>query len=161
MSDLFRDERLDGREYEYASEGSRFSNSIVDQIVNAILVFGVALVSILLLDLSGGMGLLSEENDAVLTLFSYVLAYLVSIMYYAGSEYLFKGKTLGKLVTKTRAVTEDNERMSFGTCFKRSFCRLIPFEAFSFLSDNPQGWHDRFSNTKVILDEDWIEVEEL
>jgi len=57
------------------------------------------------------------------------------------------------LLTGTRAVTLDNQRMDFSTTFIRSCSRAIPFEAFSFLGDN--GWHDSLSGTKVIEDKGW------
>ena len=74
--------------------------------------------------------------------------------YYIIMEYVFKGKTFGKLLTKTRAVTEYGERMDLGTIMVRSLCRLIPFEAFSFLGEEgTKGWHDTISKTKVIYDD--------
>ena len=32
----------------------------------------------------------------------------------------------------------------------RSLCRLIPFDALSFLGTNGKGWHDNLSNTYVV-----------
>ncbi|MFT6808347.1 MAG: hypothetical protein ACJA01_001571 [Saprospiraceae bacterium] len=42
--------------------------------------------------------------------------------------------------------------MLFSTVFKRSLCRLIPFEIFSFLGEPLMDWHDKISGTKVIED---------
>lgn len=61
-----------------------------------------------------------------------------------------KGRTIGKMITKTRTVTEDLKTPDFGVILTKSFCRVIPFEAFSFLGEKTTGWHDRFSKTRVI-----------
>ncbi|HSC38756.1 MAG TPA: RDD family protein [Chitinophagaceae bacterium] len=77
-----------------------------------------------------------------------VLAFFVLLLYYFVFESLFK-TTLGKLVTNTRVVNETGERPGIGRVLGRTFCRLIPFEAWSFLF-NDRGWHDSFSGTYVI-----------
>ena len=80
---------------------------------------------------------------------------LTTVVYYIISESMLNGKTIGKFVTGTRAVTVDNQKMDLGTTIKRSFCRLVPFDALSFLVGLPIGWHDEWTNTKVILDKEW------
>ena len=82
---------------------------------------------------------------------------VVVVLYYTVMEYFFKGKTLGKFITKTRAVTLENERLDFQTTFIRSLCRVIPFETFSFIGEESNGWHDSISKTKVIEDDGWYE----
>ncbi|CAN0592803.1 unnamed protein product, partial [Laminaria digitata] len=32
----------------------------------------------------------------------------------------------------------------------RTAARFVPFEAFSFLGGDATGWHDRWSNTRVV-----------
>jgi uncharacterized RDD family membrane protein YckC len=73
-------------------------------------------------------------------------------VYYLLAEYLFDGKTLGKMVTNTRAVTVNGEKPTFTQLIGRSFARIIPFEPFSYLGDLPNGWHDRLSQT-IVIDE--------
>ncbi|MFM7319451.1 MAG: RDD family protein, partial [bacterium] len=60
------------------------------------------------------------------------------------------GRTFGKWITGTIVIHEDNDKPDFGQIIVRTICRMIPFEVFSFLGGNPQGWHDRFSRTKVV-----------
>ncbi|MFN7120071.1 MAG: RDD family protein, partial [Saprospiraceae bacterium] len=72
--------------------------------------------------------------------------------YYILAEYLSKGKTLGKLVTGTRAVTLTGETPTLNQIIGRSFARVIPFEPFSYLGDSPNGWHDQLSET-IVIDE--------
>ena len=73
-------------------------------------------------------------------------------MFYSILEYLLKGKTIGKFVTNTRAVTTENEVLDFKSVLIRSICRRIPFDSFSFLGDIPRGWHDKLSDTKVVFE---------
>lgn len=73
-------------------------------------------------------------------------------LYYILAEHLFEGKTLGKLVTHTRTVSLSGARPTFNQILGRSFARIIPFEPFSYLGDQPNGWHDRLSET-IVIDE--------
>ena len=71
--------------------------------------------------------------------------------YWILSEYFF-GKTPAKFLTKTKVVTKFGTKPSFWTIVGRTLCRLIPFEAFSFLGSRPVGWHDSISGTLVVND---------
>ena len=62
------------------------------------------------------------------------------------------GKTLGKMVTKTRVVSKDGAKPTFIKIVIRSLCRLIPFDAFSYLFGSELGMHDLFSSTKLLKD---------
>lgn len=68
-------------------------------------------------------------------------------------EKLSGGRSLGKLITGTRVVKTDGSELTTDDLLKRNFSRAIPFDAFSFLGDN--GWHDRWSNTRVIRIKDF------
>ena len=61
------------------------------------------------------------------------------------------GQSIGKMITGTIVVTEDGQKPSFGQILGRSFARIVPFEPFSFLGNDASGWHDKWSETKVIL----------
>lgn len=74
-------------------------------------------------------------------------------IYYILAEYLSNGKTLGKIVTGTRTVTLTGDKPTLNQIIGRSFARIIPFEPFSYLGDQPNGWHDRLSETLVIDEE--------
>ncbi len=81
------------------------------------------------------------------------------LLYYVPFEFLF-GKTLGKMVTKTKVVDLYGNKPTFKQIIIRYLVRLVPFEGLSFLggsrnlaSDDkyrPVGWHDRLSSTYVI-----------
>jgi uncharacterized RDD family membrane protein YckC len=124
---------------ELASSGQRLFNYFLDLIFNYIAAFCTGLLLYFI-----GMGDFLEQVNG--TLFGLALM----ILYYVPQEALF-GWTLGKLITRTRVVSETGEGISFGQAVGRTLCRFIPFEAFSFMGgDKPVGWHDKFSKTRVI-----------
>jgi uncharacterized RDD family membrane protein YckC len=45
---------------------------------------------------------------------------------------------------------EDGSKPDFGTTLKRTLCRIIPFEQFSFLGSQSRGWHDSICGTYVV-----------
>ena len=65
-------------------------------------------------------------------------------------EILFQGKSFGKFITKTRAVSWDGSKPTVNQFFTRGFSRAVPFNSFSFLGDNSNGWHDKWSDTMVV-----------
>jgi uncharacterized RDD family membrane protein YckC len=121
-----------------ATTGQRFANSLLDQtatILLSALIGGVLGYLRLVPPGAGGFG----------------IGVAVSLGYYCALESV-SGRTLGKLVTGTRVVSEEGGEPSFAQVFGRSCARMIPFEAFSFLGDagRPVGWHDSLSATRVI-----------
>jgi len=81
-----------------------------------------------------------------------LLGAIFSVLYYIIMESIWS-KTLGKFVTKTRVVMNDGSKPEFIDILKRSFTRIVPFEAFTFLGENrPIGLHDRWSKT-IVVDE--------
>jgi uncharacterized RDD family membrane protein YckC len=80
-----------------------------------------------------------------------LLAYLVwivnTLLYYTICEKGFKGYTLGKLITGTRAIRDDGNELTFKDALLRSLCRLVPFE---WLSGFGYPWHDTWTKTMVI-----------
>jgi uncharacterized RDD family membrane protein YckC len=81
-----------------------------------------------------------------------LLFYAFLIGYYVVFEALL-GKTIGKMVTKTKVVNMEGGKPSFLQIVVRSLVRFIPFEPFSFLGADATGWHDTMSDTRVINDE--------
>lgn len=79
----------------------------------------------------------------------YVLFPICFFLYYFIFELIFQS-TPGKWITGTVVIDYFGNRPSFFSFLIRTLCRLIPFEPFSFLSENGQGWHDFFSKTYVI-----------
>ena len=129
--------------YDPADKGLRFANLIIDTIAfyALIFVFGILLALI-------APGVFSDEGEVTSSLFLNLFVLVIYILYFMLLEGLFKGKTLGKLVTGTRAVREDGSFITMGDACKRALSRLVPFEPFSALSDRP--WHDKWTDTVVV-----------
>jgi uncharacterized RDD family membrane protein YckC len=120
-----------------ASSGKRFANSLVDGIIVLILYFAVGVIFVI-------SGHVSAQQTGLMQ-FS---GLIIQILYFIIMESAF-GKTVGKMITGTEVVTVIGGKPSFGQIVGRSFCRLIPFDAFSYLGGNP-GWHDTISGTRVV-----------
>lgn len=159
MEEILDDIIEDGKhEFDLASKGTRFINFFIDRIVVTIFSFGIGIVmALIIISSNGEQAILEYEESLTSTLIEFMIGFIITVTYYVVSEYYFKGKTLGKLLTKTRAVTFDDKRMDLGTVVKRSLSRIVPFEPFSFLGSLPTGWHDQWSGTKVIIDTGWQE----
>jgi len=138
--------------YNYASTGQRFFNWLID---NLFMRFAVnyltgAVVGILLQLISPEIlfELASGERGFVFWGVSYFIGICNYLFYYTLCEKLFRGYTLGKLITGTRAIREDDTELTFKDAFMRSLCRIVPFEVFSALGGFP--WHDTWTKTKVV-----------
>jgi uncharacterized RDD family membrane protein YckC len=145
-------EEINVFQYQFASTGQRFINYIID---NLLMNYGLSyltgsLVGILLVAISPEFAsdLFSNQNSWNILLLGYIIAIFNYIFYYTLCEKLFKGYTLGKLITGTRAVKDDGSELSFKDAILRSLSRLVPFEAFSGFGGHP--WHDQWTNTMVI-----------
>lgn len=79
-------------------------------------------------------------------------------IYYMVFEHLFQ-KTPGKFLTKCRVIDIYGNKPDFATNFLRNIIRLVPFEVFSCLSE--RGWHDRWSDTYVVTDEEYEKIKSL
>jgi hypothetical protein len=79
------------------------------------------------------------------SLFVLVFAFL----YYWLPEWYWS-RSLAKLITTTLVVTKSGKKPGAVAILIRTLCRFIPFECFSFLNNQPIGWHDTLSNTYVI-----------
>ncbi len=140
------------KQYYEADKGKRIANYIIDYIVYFCLAMGSAIVIAGLIYSLGGEEALISIDDESLTFrfYDYLFTAFIMLLYYTTIEYFTKGKSLGKYITKTRAVQRSGDNLTFSIALKRSACRLIPFNAFSFLGEVSNGWHDSIPNTKVI-----------
>jgi uncharacterized RDD family membrane protein YckC len=117
-----------------ASQGKRFVNMLIDSVASRVLTFAFALFG-------------AREFGSTL---AGLLSILFILCYYLFLELAFQA-TLGKLVTGTRVVALGGGRPTFMQILGRTLSRFVPFEPFSFFSGkHPVGWHDRWSNTRVV-----------
>ena len=124
----------------------RFLNYIIDIVFCFVVVVGSF----------GFLGILSAFvpiNTEDMIGYATPAFYLFYFSYWIVFEY-FTGRTVGKFITKTKVICPDGSRPGFWRIVGRTFARLIPFEAFSFLANRPIGIHDSVSNTIVVNDID-------
>ncbi len=130
----------------YASKSNRFVNFIIDIIIYYVLSFilGILLGLLTVIGINAPLEMITNSVIA-----GYVFSFGVFLIYFIVFEVLSQ-KTLGKYITKTKVVMEDGSKPKPADVIIRSLCRLIPFEVFSFLSDDARGWHDSMSDTYVV-----------
>lgn len=132
----------------HATQGQRFANYIIDLIVQIIVLVILEIVLVLICN-SFGIYSVGEFLYETNRLEDYLLGAIITLLYYVPIE-LFSSRSIGKFLTGTIVVMEDGTKPDAQTIFKRTFCRLIPFDAFSFLGGDARGWHDSISNTYVV-----------
>jgi uncharacterized RDD family membrane protein YckC len=139
-----------------ASTWQRFFHYFVDTIVIYtiifIIIFLIAFICALL-GLNSVVGWFdSLELGWYLIYFSFMIGYYV----------LFEGffsRSVAKFITKTIVVNEDGSKPDFGTIFRRTLCRIIPFEPLSFFGG--RGWHDTIPEIYVVKKSLFLEKKEL
>lgn len=137
--------------YHHATQGQRFLNLLIDNILMRLtLTYATSFIlGKILMMLSPDLMVNIINGNGKIGL--YVLAYLVVIfnylVYYTLCERLLRGQTIGKLITKTKAIRNDGEELTFRDALLRSLCRMIPFEIFSGFG---VPWHDSLTNTMVV-----------
>jgi hypothetical protein len=136
-----------GSQLVYASTLKRFLNLIIDLALFFLIIIGVGVVLIFLApETLATYMVYSEANGLVERLFSIMLYAVIMGL----TEGFTNGRSLGKLITGTRAVNEDGTSISFGTALKRGFIRALPFVQFSAFGNPCLPWQDRWTNTCVI-----------
>ncbi len=140
--------------YTCATPGQRLLNWLVD---NLLMRFGLSYVTGMLVGsllgwlapawlsrlVYGGKGV--SVDLILLALLIGVFNYLI---YYTLCEKLFRGYTLGKLISGTRAIRQDGTPLRTRDAFMRTLVRLVPFEVLSGLGTLP--WHDSWTGTRVV-----------
>ena len=124
-----------------ANKGLRFLNYLIDLVA---VIFILAIVLIILSFTSEALGLTISEESILFDLFIYVLVVIIYFLI----EFVTKGRSLGKLITGTKVVMIDGTEPTTKDYFVRNLCRIIPFDALTFLGEN--GWHDKISKTTVV-----------
>jgi uncharacterized RDD family membrane protein YckC len=145
------DSNLGESELEMATTGQRFGNYIIDLIsFYALLMVVGVLVGLSSPEFIDTLVAFSDENPFLHRL----LFILFFVIYISIMEGVTGGKSLGKYITKTRAVNDpDGTRISMATAFKRGFSRAVPFEQFSALGNPSYPWHDKWTNTLVVRED--------
>ncbi|GHV18259.1 hypothetical protein AGMMS49938_19180 [Fibrobacterales bacterium] len=147
------------KSFEVSSQ-TRFIHDIIDATVIALIGLVPALTFIYVLGTIESsadsfsdylINFLNTADVFKLSIFVLVFFTVIFFGYYIFMEYKYQ-KTVAKFITKTKVVLKNGEKPKLGNIVKRTACRLIPFDAKSFLSAR-NGWHDKFSDTMVVKDE--------
>ena len=131
-----------------ASTGKRLANYLIDLVTFYIFFFTIGVVMI-----PGTM--VAGEATTYTRSFSFFDRLLMLLLYGIFMfivEIIFKGKSLGKLITGTRAVNEDGSPLTAKSALLRGLSRAVPFDQFSALGSPSYPWHDRWSHT-IVIDE--------
>ena len=138
-------------QYEHATQGQRFLNYLIDNLLIRF-ALGYATGYVVAAALNALFPqfmyeVVFGENRFLYYLLVYTIAILDYIIYYTLCEKFFRGHTLGKLITGTRAIRTDGEELTFKNALLRSLSRAVPFEVFSGFG---VPWHDAWTDTMVV-----------
>jgi uncharacterized RDD family membrane protein YckC len=144
------------------SDRDRFFNCIIDFVFILVTIFIVTFFIVIIGNiLQWDIYRMWEETLISLGFIGTYLSF--AMIYYFIFEGLF-GRTLGKIITGSVVINEYGLKPGFGAIFKRTLCRLIPFDALSFLGESGRMWHDSLSDTYVVeknILEDQMKLQEL
>ncbi len=119
------------------SSGVRLINFSIDFILWYIIAYIISLIMFV-------------SDNTLIGILGYLTLLGTYIGYYAFMEIKYQ-KTIGKYITKTKVVKINGEKPENRDILIRTFCRLIPFDRFSFIFSK-KGFHDSLSDTIVIND---------
>ena len=134
QQDLLTDIETDINQ-EPVAVGTRFANYVIDLVIFYILSVTTGVV----------LALLNIKPD---TAVRYLISYLIFVAYFTAIEGASNGRSVGKLITGSKAVKEDGNPITWNDALMRSLSRIVPFEPLSGFGGQP--WHDRWSHTKVV-----------
>lgn len=102
----------------------------------------------------------SASLNLTLALITGILTLLSYPALYTFCEYKWQ-RTPAKFLTRSVVIDEYGNKPELRVVMLRSVIRWVPFEPFSFLGNPSRGWHDRWSNTWVVSDEELATLKKL
>lgn len=139
------------RNQEYVREKTAdISLRLVNFLIDSVFAFIFVLFITLLIK---NFPILNPEETAVPyneSKFSDAILYILLVYAYYFILEFSTGRTFAKFITNTKVVTIELKKPNVPAILIRTLCRFIPFEPFSFLSEDGLGWHDKISKTAVI-----------
>lgn len=130
-----------------AGSGKRFANYFVD-IISFYIVFFI--IAFIVLSLNPALADRIPDDDAGFNLVDRLVTLLLYGMYMGIVEALFRGRSIGKLITGTKVVNHDGSAISPQTALVRGLVRAVPFNAFSALGMPCYPWHDKWTKSYVV-----------
>jgi uncharacterized RDD family membrane protein YckC len=142
------------REVPFVEGLPRFGHYLIDRGIIWVCSFGLEVLIVMLLTVTGNAGIL--ENSSLVNLFDTLFAwFVVQPAYYFIFEVSMQS-TPGKALLKRMVVDEYGNKPTTRQILIRSLSRTVPLEIFSCLS--PRGWHDTWSRTFVLRKKDLKEL---
>ena len=131
--------------YILATRNQRMVHFVVDNIFVIIAIsLLVQLIDLICFNNQVGIANFTENLSNV----EYILVTApVYFLYFTIFEY-FYGRTIAKLITKTKVVSLFGKKPTVYAILTRSLIRIIPLEFLTFLFEKV-GWHDLYSETVV------------
>jgi hypothetical protein len=162
--EILREEREEMNYVDPVSKLTRFVNFIVDWVAVSVIFNGVKFVIAYYLlgknyrdhilfhiidkeHLSDLSRLTDLDLEAIR--YSLIVTQILTFIYYLIFEGVTRGRTLGKIMTNTSAITQNGTPFTFKHAFMRTLCRFIPFEMLSALISY-LPWHDSITQTAVV-----------
>lgn len=153
--EILREEREELNYADPVPKFTRFMNYVVDQVAIGVIInalkFGIAYIKLgeNYRDHIYYKAIDVENLDLTVLQQSLYVSLLVTFFYYLIFEGATRGRTLGKIMTNTSAITQDGTPFTFKHALTRTLCRFIPFEPLSALISY-LPWHDSISKTAVV-----------
>lgn len=132
-------DQADSQSLASVSKGRRFGGFAIDYLCYIGLSMAVGFLTVLVFG-QEGIQILKEIPNAILGCF-------LLLFFYCFFEGIW-ARTPGKFILGTMVVNAAGEKPGFGQILKRTLCRFIPFDAFSYLGEG--RWHDSISKTQVV-----------
>ncbi len=111
----------------------RLTNFVIDTVVYLVFMYFLLLLF---------RNIIDKENVKWISMACYLLYYFIF-------EY-FWGRTIGKMITKSKVIPEDDDQNHFFIrILGRTLMRFIPLDILSYLF-TPKGFHDRISKTITV-----------
>lgn len=129
-----------------AGSGKRLANYIIDLVSFYVFMY---FMSYVIIEVSYDLAVLIYGGEGF-NLIGRLIILVIYGMYMGLMEAVFKGRSLGKLLTGTVAVNDDGSRISGQIALLRGLCRAVPFNAFSALGETCYPWHDQWTKTFVV-----------
>ena len=130
-----------------ASSGKRLANYLIDIVFMYVLFF---ILGVILALISPEMVAGLDSDDPGFSLADRLITLVIYALYMSAMEAIFKGRSLGKFITGTKAVQLDGTPITTSKAFTRGFSRAVPFCVFSALGEPCNPWQDKWTDTLVI-----------
>lgn len=141
---LLQDIEQEMTSQEDATAPLRFINYIIDLLS----FYAVIIALIILIALSAYGSRVFEAIEDMSDLSDFVILHILYGFYMLIIEGVFKGKTLGTLITGTRVVRQHTSSFGWRDALRRGFMRMIPLEYITGFVGRP--FHDQWTETRVI-----------